>query len=93
MTIAEYERKAEKIRTLRWLEGIAEEYRKIINRIDNEKDYFRVTGIMYVCRNDGEVLDINSHKSIPYQYIRDGLAAALANITDEITTLTKEIES
>ena len=92
MNIAEIEQKAQQVSTYHWLEGIAETYRKAICRIDAEKEFFVVTGIKFECRNDGEVLNINPHRTIPYQAIREGLAIALASIKTEMAELKEKIE-
>lgn len=92
MKIEEIKKKSEQIRNLEWLESIANSYEKLIQRIDREKNFFRVTGISFQCRNDGEQFNLNPHKPIPYKYIRDGLAASLDSIRAEIESLKINIE-
>ena len=92
MKIEEIKKKSEQVQKLEWLESIANSYEKLIQRIDREKDFFRVTGISFQCRNDGEQFNLNPHKPIPYKYIRDGLAASLDGIRAEIESLKIDIE-
>ena len=68
-----YDEIEQKVQSYRWLEGIAEEYRKMIDRIHAEKEYFRVEKIAYTARGDMRYLDLNCHRTIPYHYIADGL--------------------
>ena len=92
MKIEEIEKKAKQVDKLHWLEEIASNYRTMINRINVEKDYFIVTSIEYECRNDGERLNINPHRTIPFGFIRDGLIVAHDNIEKEIAELKRQIE-
>jgi hypothetical protein len=40
-----YDEIERKVQSYRWLEGIAKDYRSMIDRINSEKDYFKVEKI------------------------------------------------
>ena len=92
MKIAQIEKKAEQIRTLRWLEKIQEDYRILFDRIEREKEYFIVQALHFTARGDGEVVNFNPHRTIPYTYIRDGLWEVIVTLNKEIAELVAEIE-
>ena len=54
-----YDEIEQKVQSYRWLEGIAKEYREMIDRIHAEKEYFRVEKIAYTARGDMRYFDLN----------------------------------
>lgn len=88
-----YDEIEQKVQSYRWLEGIAKKYREMIDRIHAEKEYFRVEKIAYTARGDMQYLDLNCRRTIPYQYILEGLKAALICIDEEINQLKEELEA
>ena len=91
--VANINKMQEKLAHYRWLERIKSEYEEMINLIDREEDYFTIQSFTYTARGDAQTFPVNSHRSIPYTYIRDGLAAELATIEQEIEDCKKEIEN
>ena len=92
MTIGQIEKKYDRIRTLRWLEGIRDGYVKAIARIDKEGEHFTITGIGFRAHSEVEVIDINPHRSIHPNFLRNGLAHAVNELNEEIEQLKNEIE-
>lgn len=88
-----YDEIEQKVQSYRWLQGIAKEYREMIDRIHAEKEYFRVEKIAYTARGDMQYLDLNCHRTIPSHYIAEGLQEALAGIEDEIKQLAAEMKA
>ena len=88
-----YEEIEQKVQSYRWLEGIAKEYREMIDIIQREQDYFRVEKIAYTARGDMQYLDLNYHRTIPGHYIADGLKEALTGIDEELKQLKEELEA
>jgi hypothetical protein len=88
-----YDEIEKKVQSYRWLEGIAKEYRAMIDRINAEQDYFRVEKIAYTARGDMQYLDLNCHRTIPGHYIADGLKEALIGIDEELKQLKAELEA
>jgi len=82
----------QKVQSYRWLDGIAKEYRAMINRINAEQDYFKVEKIAYTARGDMQYLDLNCHRTIPGHYISDGLKEALTGIDEELKQLKAELK-
>lgn len=87
-----YDEIEQKVQSYRWLEGIAKEYRAMIDRINREKEHFRVEKIAYTARGDMQYLDLNCHRTIPGHYIADGLKEALTGIDEELKQLKAELE-
>jgi len=87
-----YDEIEKKVQSYRWLEGIAKEYRAMIDHINVEKEYFRVEKIAYTARGDMQYFDLNSHRTIPGHYIADGLKEALIGIDEEIKQIKKELK-
>lgn len=87
-----YDEIEQKVQSYRWLQGIAKEYREMIDRIHAEKEYFRVEKIVYTARGNMQYLDLNCHRTIPGHYIADGLKEALLGIDEEIKQLKAELE-
>lgn len=92
MTIEELEQKFVQLRNLRWMEGIAHDYREQLELIAKEHDYYTIRYIAYSCRGSERTVTINPHHPIPVQYLRDGLAEALGSLEHEIETLKAEIQ-
>jgi DNA-binding MarR family transcriptional regulator len=88
-----YDEIEKKVQSYRWLEGIAKEYREMIDRIHSEQDYFRVEKIAYTARGDMKYLDLNCLRTIPVRYIADGLKEALTGIDEELRQLKAELEA
>ena len=91
--VVDINRAQEKLAHYRWLERIRDEYEEMISLIDREKEYFTIQSFTYTARGDAQIFPVNSHRSIPYTFIRDGLAAELATIEQEIEDCKKEIEN
>ena len=87
-----YDEIEKKVQSYRWLEEIAKDYRAMIDRINREKDYFKVNKIAYTARGDMQYLDLNCHRTIPGHYIADGLKEALTGIDEELKQIKVELE-
>ena len=83
----DYKELNDKIIKHKWLTDIANDYRKYIRLIETEKEFFRVESIKYTARGPAREMEINCHKSIPHQYILEGLKAALEDVQREINFL------
>lgn len=81
------------VQSYRWLKRIAKDYRKMIDRIHAERDYFKVEKIAYTARGDMQYLDFNCHRTIPSHYIAEGLQETLAGIEDEIKQIETEMKA
>ena len=82
MTTDEY---FQAIGNLRWLERIAEEYKQHLRLIEEEKEYYRIYGIVYSARGDETAFKVNPHRPIPAVYIYNGLKEALSELEKEIS--------
>lgn len=82
----------EKMRRLRWLKDIAEDYAKHINLMESERDHYTIHAIHYSARGEGRVFQINSHFPIPAAALYEGLNKALWEVNEEITALTEELK-
>ena len=87
-----YDEIEKKVQSYRWLEEIAKDYRAMIDRINREKDYFKVNKIAYTARGDMQYLDLNCHRTIPGHYIADGLKEAMTGIDEELKQIKVELE-
>jgi hypothetical protein len=67
-----------------WLIKIAKDYKKYIEMIEREKEFFVVNGIKFSARGPVEDMEINPHMTIPYGYILEGLKDVLAKVQREI---------
>ncbi len=67
-----------------WLIKIAQAYKKYIEMIEREKEFFVVNGIKSSARGPVEDMEINPHMTIPYGYILEGLKDVLAKVQREI---------
>lgn len=92
MTIEELDQKIVQLRKLRWMEGIAHDYREQLELIAKNPDYYTIRYIAYSCRGSERTVTINPHHPIPAKYLRDGLADALSSLEHEIETLKAEIQ-
>ena len=82
-----------KVETYELMKQVADEYRKDIQLIDREKEYFKVEGITYSARGDSRELPLNPYYApIPYTVIRDGLQAALTKLEGEMSEMEKELK-
>ena len=82
-----------KVETYELMKQVADEYRKDIQLIDREKEYFKVEGITYSARGDSRELPLNPYYApIPYTVIRDGLQAAMTNLEGEMSEMEKELK-
>ena len=81
----------EKIRTYRWLQGIEKKYKDVLAQIEKDKDAFRLSEFVYDDGRGTTRVELNSNRSMPYTYIRDGIQVALAQVTKEIADLEKEL--
>ena len=82
-----------KVETYELMKQVADEYRKDIQLIDREKEYFKVEGITYSARGDSRQLPLNHiYAPIPYTVIRDGLQAALTKLEGEMSEMEKELK-
>ena len=82
-----------KVETFEMMKAVAADYRKAIELIDYEKDYFIVDDIIYRARGDSRKLNLNSYYApIPYTVIRDGLQSALEKLDAEISETEKELK-
>ena len=90
--MSKFEELSNKVRHYYWLCEIAKDYDGMIRLIDNEKDYFTIEGFSYSARGDVREFNVNCHRTIPYKYIRDGLADKLAEIKAEIAECEKDLD-
>lgn len=67
-----------------WLKGIENTYKKYIERIEKEGDFFFIEGIKYTNRGPIETMELNRHRTIPNTFILEGLKIALKKVQDEI---------
>ena len=91
--MSKFEELKHKVETYELMKQVADEYRKDIQLIDREKEYFKVEGITYSARGDSRELPLNPfYAPIPYTVIRDGLQAALTNLEGEMSEMEKELK-
>ena len=82
-----------KVETYEMMKAVADEYRKAIQLIDYEKEYFQVEGITYRARGDSRQLPLNPYYApIPYTVIRNGLHLALTKMEAEMSDMEKELK-
>ena len=88
-TIDDIERK---IKHYRWLQGFAKQYEDFIDLIEREKDYLQIHRIEYSAREDStHKFNLNPHRSIPNEYIRNGLQVVLYKIKSEMEEIEEEL--
>ena len=92
MTIEQIIEKNNQIKTLKWLEYIAQSYEDAVALIE-KYPAFTVTAIGYTCRGDGEVLNINPHRSLDNRIIAHALKEAAERVRIEANDLKAKIES
>ena len=91
--MSKFEELKHKVETYEMMKAVAKDYRKAIEMIDYEKDYFQVHDIIYSARGDNRKLNLNSYYApIPYTVIRDGLQAALEKLEAEMSEMEKELK-
>ena len=92
-TMSKFEELKSKVETYEMMKQVADEYRKAIQLIDREKEYFKVEGITYSARGDSRQLPLNHiYAPIPYTVIRDGLQAALTKMEAQMLEMEKELK-
>ena len=91
--MSKFEELKHKVETYEMMKQVADEYRKAIELIDREKEYFQVESITYHARGDSRQLSFNPYYApIPHTVIRDGLQAALNKLEDEMSEMEKELK-
>ena len=91
--MSKFEELKNKVETYEKMMLVADEYRKAIQLIDCEKEYFKVDSITYHARGDSRQLPINPYYApIPHTVIRDGLQAALTKLEDEMSEMEEELK-
>ena len=91
--MSKFEELKHKVETYEMMKAVAKDYRKAIELIDYEKDYFQVHDIIYSARGDSRKLNLNSYYApIPYTVIRDGLQATLDKLDEEMSEMEKELK-
>jgi hypothetical protein len=91
--MSKFEELKNKVETYEKMMLVADEYRKAIQLIDCEKEYFKVDSITYHARGDSRQLPINPYYApIPHTVIRDGLQAALTKLEDEMSEMEDELK-
>ena len=88
MTFKEIE---DKVRTYKWLQGIAKDYQSMLEKIVTNEDCFTVEGILYSNCGDTQQFNLNTHRSIPVRYIKEGLKDILDSIRREMAEIEKEL--
>ena len=82
----------QKLRHLKWLYPIADEYEKFIHLIESEKEHFTVDGIIYSARGEEEKFSLNCHRTMPNTYILEGMKRALHDVKVEIAMCEAELK-
>lgn len=91
--MSKFEELKHKVEAYEMMKAVANDYRKAIELIDYEKDYFQVDDIIYRARGDSRTLNLNSYYApIPYTVIRDGLQSALDKLEAEMKEMEKELK-
>ena len=91
--MSKFEELKYKVETYEMMKAVANDYRKAIELIDYEKDYFLVDDIIYRARGDSRKQNLNSYYApIPYTVIRDGLQSALDKLEAEMREMEKELK-
>lgn len=91
--MSKFEELKHKVETYETMKAVANDYRKAIELIDYEKDYFQVDDIIYRARGDSRKLNLNScYAPIPYTVIRDGLQSALDKLEADMREMEKELK-
>lgn len=91
--MSKFEELKHKVEAYEMMKAVANDYRKAIELIDYEKDYFQVDDIIYRARGDSRQLNLNPYYApIPYTVIRDGLQSALDKLEAEMREMEKELK-
>ena len=91
--MSKFEELKHKVETYEMMKAVANDYRKAIELIDYEKEYFQVESITYHARGDSRQLPINSYYApIPHTVIRNGLHLALTKLEAEMSEMEKELK-
>ena len=91
--MSKFEELKSKVETYEMMKQVADDYRKSIQLIDREKEYFKVESITYHARGDSRQIPLNHiYAPIPYTVIRDGLQAALNKLEGEMSEMEKELK-
>lgn len=91
--MSKFEELKHKVETYEMMKQVADDYRKAIQLIDYEKEYFQVESITYHARGDSRQLPLNPYYApIPYTVIRDGLQAALTKMEGEMSEMENELK-
>ena len=91
--MSKFEELKHKVETYEIIKAVANDYRKAIELIDYEKEYFVVDDIIYRARGDSRKLHLNSYYApIPYMVILDGLQSALEKLEAEMREMEKELK-
>ena len=91
-TMTTFEKLRERIDHYRWLNGIAQEYRRMINLINANGEFFTIYGFSYATNGDVVSFNVNPHRTIPYSFIKDGLEAALNGVEKEMKEMEIELK-
>lgn len=91
--MSKFEELKHKVETYEMMKAVANDYRKAIELIDCEKDYFQVESITYHARGDSRQLPFNPYYApIPYTVIRNGLHLALTKLEAQMSEMEKELK-
>ena len=91
--MSKFEELKHKVETYEMMKAVAADYRKAIEMINYEKDYFLVDDIIYRARGDSSKLNLTSYYApMPSTVIRDGLQSALEKLEAEMSEMEKELK-
>lgn len=91
--MSKFEELKHKVETYEMMKQVADDYRKAIELIDREKDYFQVESITYHARGDSRQMSFNPYYApIPHTVIRNGLHLALTKLEAEMSEMEKELK-
>ena len=91
--MSKFEELKHKVETYEMMKQVADEYRKAIQLIDYEKEYFQVESITYHARDDSRQLPLNPYYApIPHTVIRNGLHLALTILEGQMSDMEKELK-
>lgn len=91
--MSKFEELKRKVETYEIMKQVADDYRKAIQLIDSEKEYFKVESITYHSRGDSRQLSLNPYYApISHTVIRNALQASLSKLEGEISEMEKELK-
>lgn len=91
--MSKFEELKHQVETYEMMKQVADDYRKAIELIDREKDYFQVESITYHARGDSRQMSFNPYYApIPHTVIRNGLHLALTKLEAEMSEMEKELK-